>query len=62
MRRERDGWYHRCHLVGEPLETANQFIDRYRPFWEQTLAALARHVEQPPGEAAPHRRGRPRSR
>ena len=47
LRRERDGWYHRCHLVGEPLETARAFIDRYRPFWEETLEALARHVERP---------------
>ena len=62
LRRERDGWYHRCHLVGAPLETATQFIDRYRTFWEQTLAGLARHVERPAMESQFHSRiaGRPR--
>src|SRR5579862_3711859 len=34
LRREREGWYHRCHLVGRPLEDAASFLARYRPFWE----------------------------
>src|SRR5687768_10381976 len=46
MRRERDGWYHRCHLETGPLERANAFLAKYRPFWEDTLEALARHVEE----------------
>src|SRR5262245_5070250 len=48
VRRERAGWYHHCHLMGEPLRAAGRFIDQYRPFWEETLAALARHVERLP--------------
>ncbi|HEY3593908.1 MAG TPA: metalloregulator ArsR/SmtB family transcription factor [Polyangiaceae bacterium] len=48
LRRERDGWYHRCHLETRPLESAAAFLARYRPFWEDTLEALARHVEQTP--------------
>jgi len=55
LRRERSGWYHHCHLVGAPLEMASQFLEGYRPFWEETLAALARHVERP---GAVDRRGR----
>jgi len=47
MRRERDGWYHRCHLETQPLESAAAFLAKYRPFWEDTLDALARHVEAP---------------
>ena len=47
MRRERDGWYHRCHLETRPLESAVAFLAKYRPFWEDTLDALARHVEGP---------------
>lgn len=47
MRRERDGWYHRCHLETRPLKTAIAFLAKYRPFWEDTLDALARHVEEP---------------
>lgn len=47
MRRERDGWYHRCHLETRPLQSAVAFLAKYRPFWEDTLDALARHVEAP---------------
>jgi DNA-binding transcriptional ArsR family regulator len=47
MRRERDGWYHHCHLKTEPLEGAVAFLAKYRPFWEETLGALARHAEEP---------------
>ncbi len=54
LRRERDGWYHRCRFEGSALLAAGAFVDRYRVFWEQTLAGLARHVEdRPPHEKAP---------
>jgi DNA-binding transcriptional ArsR family regulator len=45
LRRERQGWYHRCSLDARPLEDALSFITRYRAFWEDTLEQLARHVE-----------------
>jgi DNA-binding transcriptional ArsR family regulator len=48
--REREGWYHHCRLDARPLEDAVAFITRYRPFWEDTLEALARHVEHSPDE------------
>ena len=44
--RKRDGWYHRCHLDARPLRDAASFLERWRPFWEQTLEQLARHVER----------------
>lgn len=47
MRRERDGWYHRCQLATAPLQPAIAFLETYRPFWENTLDALAQHVEKP---------------
>jgi DNA-binding transcriptional ArsR family regulator len=47
MRRERDGWYHRCHLRAAPLQRAAAFLGFYRPFWEATLDDLARYVERP---------------
>jgi len=50
LRRERDGWYHRCHLEGRPLEDASAFLACYRPFWETTLDQLARYVEMPRGK------------
>ena len=49
LRRERDGWYHRCSLDARPLEPAIAFIVQYRTFWQDTLEELARHVEQPEG-------------
>jgi DNA-binding transcriptional ArsR family regulator len=52
MRRERDGWYHRCSLEPRPLESAASFLARYRPFWESTLDELARYVEDPTGKPA----------
>jgi DNA-binding transcriptional ArsR family regulator len=45
VRRERDGWYHRCHLEARPLSEAASFLEQWRPFWERTLDQLARHVE-----------------
>jgi len=49
MRREREGWYHRCHLEASPLESAVSFLARYQSFWEHTLDELARYVETPHG-------------
>lgn len=57
MRRERDGWYHWCYLETEQLESAVAFLGTYLPFWEGTLEALARHVEEP--EATRTRRPKP---
>jgi DNA-binding transcriptional ArsR family regulator len=45
LRRERDGWYHHCRLLGQPLATARDFIDRYRSFWQQTFDELAHFAE-----------------
>jgi DNA-binding transcriptional ArsR family regulator len=47
MRREREGWFHRCYIEAGPLEDAASFLAHYRPFWEQTLDELARYVEAP---------------
>jgi DNA-binding transcriptional ArsR family regulator len=33
-----------CRLRGEPLAEANDWIDRYRAFWEDSLDALADHL------------------
>lgn len=48
LRRERDGWYHRCYLESGPLKSAASFLARYQPFWEHTLDELARYVEGAP--------------
>jgi DNA-binding transcriptional ArsR family regulator len=59
MRREREGWYHRCYLEPGPLEGAASFLARYQPFWERTLDALARYVEGA-GATPPKEKGRRR--
>jgi DNA-binding transcriptional ArsR family regulator len=46
VRRERDGWYHRCRLEARPLRDAATFVERWRPYWEQTLDQLAQHLER----------------
>ena len=53
MRRERDGWYHRCHLEGQPMGDAAAFLATYQPFWQHTLEELARYVEVSPVEGEP---------
>jgi DNA-binding transcriptional ArsR family regulator len=52
VRRERDGWYHRCRLDAAPLESAVQFLTKYRSYWETTLDQLARYVEADEGTGA----------
>lgn len=41
-----DGRVRRCALKGKPLSAAFSWIVQYRLFWEDTLDALARHVER----------------
>jgi DNA-binding transcriptional ArsR family regulator len=45
IERRIDGRIHRCSLNIVPLAQALHWLDRYRDFWEDRLAALARHVE-----------------
>jgi DNA-binding transcriptional ArsR family regulator len=46
VRRERDGRVSRCELDPEPLRDANQWVERYRVFWEERLDSLSRFVER----------------
>src|SRR5262245_3184854 len=55
MRRERDGWYHRCHLEKPSIDDAIRFLETYRSFWADTLEALAQHVETPGPKKGPRR-------
>jgi DNA-binding transcriptional ArsR family regulator len=45
LRREREGRIQRCHLQPRPLETASEFFEHYRTFWEDNLEKLAEYVE-----------------
>jgi DNA-binding transcriptional ArsR family regulator len=40
-----EGRVHTCALDGEPLRDAAVWLDRYRTFWDDTLAALAEFAE-----------------
>src|SRR5262249_29689896 len=43
--RVRDGRVHRCRLVAAPMESAAEWIERHRRFWEGRLDALERFLE-----------------
>jgi DNA-binding transcriptional ArsR family regulator len=47
VRRRVEGRVHHCSLNPAGLETAEQWLTRYRRFWEGQLDALARYVERP---------------
>lgn len=38
--RSKDGRIRRCKLVPEKLETANEWLEKYRVFWEESLDRL----------------------
>lgn len=46
LARRREGRVHRCRLVTRPLKDAEEWIVRYRQFWEERLEALAQYLEE----------------
>lgn len=44
IERRIDGRVHRCSLAPAPLGEAQRWLERYCVFWQDRLAALARHV------------------
>lgn len=42
-----EGRLHHCSLNPAGLETAQQWLARYRRYWDDQLRALARYVERP---------------
>ena len=44
--RRKDGRVHRCRLEAEPLDTAQEWIETQRRFWEIQLDSLARYLEE----------------
>jgi DNA-binding transcriptional ArsR family regulator len=50
VHREKDGRIHRCTLDPEPMREAEEWIERYRTFWEGSLRALVNYVEKEEGE------------
>jgi DNA-binding transcriptional ArsR family regulator len=48
IERRVDGRVHHCRLDVAALREADIWLQHYRDFWEGTLEALARHVEDAP--------------
>ena len=46
VRRSIDGRVHRCSFDPLPLREAERWLDHYRAFWNESLAALADYVEK----------------
>ena len=47
VERSIDGRVHQCSLNTEPLREIERWVAHYRDFWDSTLAAFARHMEEP---------------
>ena len=63
LARRRQGRVHHLRLVPAPLESADDWLGRYRAFWEEKLDALGRYLRE--SEAATSRgsgHSRPRRR
>src|SRR6516165_7732226 len=43
--RTKDGRIHRCRLVAAPMETAAEWIERHRRFWEGQFDALEHFLD-----------------
>jgi DNA-binding transcriptional ArsR family regulator len=48
--RRKEGRVNRCRLVAEPMKNAAEWIEHYRQFWEEQFDALARFLEESPGQ------------
>lgn len=46
VNREIEGRIHRCSLSALPLHDAEQWLGQYRRFWQETLDALAHHLQK----------------
>jgi len=64
LARRREGRIHHCRLVAAPMQTANDWIARYRQFWEGRLDSLERYLEgsEPKQEGSRWKQTRPGSR
>lgn len=58
VQRAVDAQWRRCRLTGKPLLEANEFLERYRRFWEESLDRLADLLETRPTAKRRKRRRR----
>jgi DNA-binding transcriptional ArsR family regulator len=50
---ERDGRVRRASLRAAPLRAADEWIERYRSYWETQLDMLAKYLEDPASSPSP---------
>lgn len=46
LAQEKDGRIRRCQLLADPLQEANEWIERYSQFWESQFDSLAVYLAQ----------------
>jgi DNA-binding transcriptional ArsR family regulator len=51
VRREKDGRVQRCSFDPEAMDTARDWIEMHRVFWEEQLDSLAAYLERPDPKA-----------
>ncbi len=51
VRRKRDGRVHRLKLEAKPMQQAQQWIEEYRRFWEESLDRLDAYLKKVQSEA-----------
>ena len=52
--RQKDAQWRRCSLAAGPLREAADWIEHYRPFWEQSFDRLDAHLARRTGRATRH--------
>ncbi|GJM44516.1 MAG: transcriptional regulator [Gemmatimonadota bacterium] len=52
LERRRDGRIHRCRMNPQPMQDAGAWIEQTQRFWEDSLGALARYLEDTTPTAA----------
>ncbi|MFN2582570.1 MAG: ArsR/SmtB family transcription factor [Candidatus Dormibacteria bacterium] len=45
LEHHKQGRVRRCRLVAAPMQTADDWLARYRIFWDRRLESFARHLE-----------------
>ncbi len=48
LTRDIEGRCHRCSLKASPLREAEEWLDRYQRFWDETLDSLVQHFGDEP--------------
>jgi len=58
--RGRDAQRRPCRIEAKPLAEANEWLQRYREFWEANFRRLDALLDELKAREQPHRRGRPK--